>query len=271
MKNFKILLVNDDGVNAPGINILYRQLKVYLPEATIKVVAPLEERSTTGHTLSLNHPLRLTPVDVDHYGCSGFPADCTLMGIGGALAEIWDRPDLVVSGINRGGNLGQDIFYSGTVAGAREASFHKIPSIAISLVSEFSPSPPLDEDYLESGALLGQFIQAGLHRYLPEHHFFNVNVPNLRTPQIKGVKLTTTGLRHYSDKLQKMVDPRGRQYFWILGRYEGHLDDHLTDCVAIHDNFVSLTLMCPMEKKVDLSEKFHEELFEFNQKFFKLL
>src|SRR5690606_11886896 len=101
----------------------------------VTVIAPLEERSTTGHTLTLDHPLRLVEIERNVYGCSGYPADCTLMGLAHVMKE--NKPDVVISGINRGANLGQDIYYSGTVAGAREAVFHNVPAIAVSLVVDF--------------------------------------------------------------------------------------------------------------------------------------
>jgi 5'-nucleotidase len=123
----KILLSNDDGVHAPGLRILYEELKKL---GTVKVVAPMEEMSTTGHSLTLSRPLRLTEIDKDFYGVNGSPADCISMGVRHVLKSL---PDIVVSGVNHGANLGQDIYYSGTVSAAREACIMGIPAYAVSL------------------------------------------------------------------------------------------------------------------------------------------
>jgi 5'-nucleotidase len=173
-----ILISNDDGVYASGINILNDCLK---KSNDTFVVAPLEERSTTGHTLSLDNPLRIVEINKKEniYGCSGYPADCTIMGFGKLMDK---RPDLVVSGINRGANLGQDVFYSGTVAAAREGVFHGIPGVGISLVSGFGHREE-DELYFETAAsFLNSFIQKPdfLSLFRP-HQVVNINVPNLPT------------------------------------------------------------------------------------------
>ena len=136
-----ILICNDDGVYATGIKKLRDSLKEI---ANVTVVAPLEERSTTGHTLTLDHPLRIVEIEENVFGCSGYPADCSLLGV----AEImkYQKPDLVVSGINRGANLGQDIFYSGTVAAAREAAFRDIKAIGVSSVIGLGSENEVDEE-----------------------------------------------------------------------------------------------------------------------------
>ena len=144
-----IVLTNDDGVNAPGINILRESLREI---ANVIVVAPLAERSTTGHTLTLDTTLRLQEISEDVYGCSGFPADCSLMAIGHLFKNqntkyFGKKIDMVISGINRGANLGQDVFYSGTVAAAREAAFHGIPSIAVSSCMDFRNPDKNDQHY----------------------------------------------------------------------------------------------------------------------------
>ena len=131
----EILISNDDGVYAEGIKSLRKSLSQI---GNVTVVAPLEERSTTGHTLTLDHPLRLIELEKDIYGCSGYPADCALLGVIHLFKEKKGRkPDLVVSGINRGPNLGQDTYYSGTVAAAREAVFHGVPALSVSTASSF--------------------------------------------------------------------------------------------------------------------------------------
>lgn len=229
----RILLANDDGVTAPGIKSLYKELS---PAFETIVIAPLEERSTTGHSLSLDKPLRLEKLDHNIYGCSGFPSDCVLMGIGHVLKDR--RPDVVVSGINRGANLGQDLYYSGTIAAAREAAFHKVPAIAVSLVFN-----AVNEEHLYDVAatFIKWCLEAGLHKHCPPMTVLNINVPNIDLKQIKGCKLSEIGFRHYSEEIHARMDARNREYYWIAGRYEGFNDNPDSDCQAVKDGFIAIT------------------------------
>ena len=228
----KLLLANDDGVHAPGIRILYQELKTKFPTT---IIAPLEERSTTGHSLSLDKPLRLEKLEPNIYGCSGFPGDCVLMGLHVLKDE---RPDVVISGINRGANLGQDLYYSGTVAAAREAAFHKVPSIAVSLVINSVVEEHL---YHTAAQVIGLCLEHGMHQNIPALTLININVPNLELSKIKGYKLTEIGFRRYSEEIHARVDVRQRDYFWIAGLYEGFAENPASDCQAIHDGYVSIT------------------------------
>jgi 5'-nucleotidase len=229
----KILLSNDDGVNAPGIRELYKELS---GDFTITMLAPLEERSTTGHSLSLDKPLRLERLEDNIYGCSGFPADCVLVGIGHLLKDA--RPDLVISGINRGANLGQDLFYSGTVAAAREAAFHHIPSLAVSLAFESMTVP---HHYKTAATFIKWCLELELHRYCPPMTLININVPNREFSEIKGCKLTEVGFRRYSEEVHARVDTRGREYFWIAGIYEGFNENPASDCHAVNEGYIAIT------------------------------
>lgn len=229
----KILLANDDGVNAPGIRALYKELSPHYPTT---IIAPLEERSTTGHSLSLDKPLRLERLEDNIYGCSGFPGDCVLMGLGHVLKG--DRPEVVVSGINRGANLGQDLYYSGTVAAAREAAFHQVPSIAVSLVFNNVADPHL---YETAALFIKWCLEAGLHKALPEMTLLNINVPNLEMKDIKGCKLSEIGFRRYSEEIHVRMDARGREYFWIAGHYEGYEKNKDSDCEAVHNGYIAIT------------------------------
>lgn len=228
----RLLLANDDGVHAPGIRALYHELKSH-HQTTI--VAPLEERSTTGHSLSLDKPLRVEKLEDNVYGCSGFPGDCTLMGLH-LLKE--NRPDLVVSGINRGANLGQDLYYSGTVAAAREATFHKVPAIAVSLVFQ---SVSDVHRYETAAKVIKLCLDHGLHQHIPELTLLNINVPNLELSQIKGFKLAEIGFRRYSEEIHVRMDMRQREYYWIAGLYKGFADNPESDCKAVHDGYVAIT------------------------------
>jgi 5'-nucleotidase len=228
----RLLLANDDGVHAPGIRALYNELKTnYRPT----IVAPLEERSTTGHSLSLDKPLRVEKLEENIYGCSGFPADCTLMG----LHMMKDsRPEVVISGINRGANLGQDMYYSGTVAAAREGTFHKVPSLAVSLVFN---SALEEHKYHTAAVVIRRCLEEGLHQQLPAMTLLNINVPNVDFSQIKGFRLTEVGFRRYSEEIHARIDTRQRDYYWIAGLYEGFAENPESDCQAVHDGYVALT------------------------------
>ncbi len=228
----KILLANDDGVMASGIRSLFEELKINFDPT---IVAPLEERSTTGHSLSLDKPIRLESLSPNIYGCSGFPGDCVLMGLH-LLKE--SRPEVVVSGINRGANLGQDLYYSGTIAAAREAAFHNVPSIAVSLVF----NNLLEHHYYSTAAkIVNLCLEFGLHQNIPALNLVNINVPNVAFDKIKGFKLTEIGFRRYSEEIHARIDVRHRDYYWIAGQYEGFRDHPESDCQAIQDGYVSIT------------------------------
>ncbi len=227
-----LLLANDDGVRAPGIKALFEELK---SNYKTTIIAPLEERSTTGHSLTLDKPLRLEKLEPDIYGCSGFPGDCILMG----LHVMKDRrPNLVISGINRGANLGQDLYYSGTVAAAREATFHKIPAIAVSLVFNSVTENHL---YHSAARVISFCLHHDIHKQIPIGTLLNINVPNLEFSEIKGFRLTEVGFRRYSEEIHARVDSRQRDYYWIAGLYEGFEKNPQSDCQAIHDGYVAIT------------------------------
>lgn len=232
----KVLICNDDGVYAPGIKVLKNVLSEVFD---VTVVAPLEERSTTGHTLTLDHPLRVVKVDEKVYGCSGYPADCALMGVAQIMNE--DKPDIVVSGINRGANLGQDVYYSGTVAAAREASFHNVKSIAISSVVDFLSQKPIKEYYETAAELVKIIINHGIHEQLCEKSLLNINVPNVPLSEIKGLKATSLGFRKYSEEILERADFRDRKYFWIGGVYKGFEEYPESDCMAVDQGYVSVS------------------------------
>lgn len=229
----RVLLSNDDGVNAPGIRALFKEL---IPSFNATIIAPTEERSTTGHSLSLDKPLRLERIQDNIYGCSGFPGDCVLLGVGHIMKE--DRPEVVISGINRGANLGQDLYYSGTIAAAREAAFHRIPSVAVSLAFE---SVTAIHRYETAAVFMSWCLEEGLHKHCPALTLLNVNVPNLPLNEIRGCKLTEIGFRHYSEEIHARIDARQRDYYWIAGIYQGFKSSPQSDCQAISDGYISIT------------------------------
>ncbi len=229
----RILLANDDGVMAPGIRSLYKELSSAFETY---VIAPLEERSTTGHSLSLDKPLRLEKIEQNIYGCSGYPSDCVLMGLGHVLKDR--RPDVVISGINRGANLGQDLYYSGTVAAAREAAFHNVSAIAVSLV--FNTVTEVHQ-YDVAATIIKWCLEAGIQKHCPPMTVLNINVPNIDLNQLKGCKLTEIGFRRYSEEIHARMDSRNPEYFWIAGHYEGYNDNPASDCQAVMDGHVAIT------------------------------
>lgn len=232
----RILLSNDDGVHAEGLQAMHRALKSL---GDVWVVAPLEEKSTTGHSLTLHKPLRILPMGKQVYAVTGSPADCVYLGIRQVMKAM---PDFVVSGINRGANLGQDVYYSGTVSAAREACILGIPSLAVSLDVDFERlhlQPNLR--YATAAKAAVQVMRALQGTKLPHHTLLNLNVPNVPTSRLKGFTFTKQGFRYYSGSILRRKDHRGRDYFWVGGRYKGFKNDQGTDCHAVEKGYASLT------------------------------
>lgn len=260
-----ILLVNDDGVHAPGIKILSEELSKF---ANVYTVAPLEERSTTGHTLTLDHTIRFQQISEKVYGCSGFPADCTLMGVGHLFKKILGdkKIDLVISGINRGANLGQDIYYSGTVAAAREAAFHGIPSIAISSCMDFKKTTNDLSNYYTASSFVKKIVELGVDRIISPMTILNINVPWKSQVEIKGVRVTKVGHRRYSEDIEERIDFRGRNYYWIGGIYKGFESFSDSDCLTVENDFISVTPLKlhdygeDLDKLIHKTEKFIKEI-----------
>lgn len=233
----KILLSNDDGVHALGLKILYDELKKL---GTVKVVAPLEEKSTTGHSLTLHKPLRLIQMEnKDFYGVNGSPADCIYLGLKQVLKY---EPDIIVSGINRGANLGQDIYYSGTVSAAREACIIGIPSYAVSLDVDFKSRKPESKLHFKTAAKMAvKVIKEYQKRKFPKYTLLNINVPDVPMNKIKGIMPARQGFRHYSGAVVRRVDHRGKDYYWVGGQYAGFEKEHDTDCAKVDEGFVTVT------------------------------
>lgn len=208
----KLLISNDDGIFALGMRTLANTLAAAGHEIT--VVCPDRERSATGHGLTLHDPIRAEKVEsgfhptIQAWACSGTPSDCVKLALGALLNGL---PDMVLSGINHGSNLGTDVLYSGTVSAAMEGVIEGIPSIAFSLTSfssqEFRPAANFAQ------TLLAQLIQ----NPLPTGTLLNVNVPAVPESDIAGVMVTRQGVRRYFDQFEKRVDPRGKTYYWLAG------------------------------------------------------
>lgn len=224
-----ILVSNDDGIHSEGLRLLGESLQSL---GEVFIIAPDRERSAVGHSLTLDMPLRVKQAGERLFAVNGTPTDCIALGVLGILKS---KPDLVVSGINMGQNLGDDITYSGTVSAAMEAALLRIPSFAVSLVA--------NGDYrFEAAAKFSCYLaQIIMERRLPPYTLLNVNVPNLRQSDIKGVAVTSLGRRHYSETVLEKIDPRGKAYYWIGGGNYKWEHKEGTDIEAINQNMISVT------------------------------
>jgi 5'-nucleotidase len=227
----RILVTNDDGHFSPGINALARALGRV---GTVTVVAPQTEASAVGHALTLRRPLRLEEVSDGVYAVDGTPTDCVNI----AIDKVLDGPpDLVVSGINKGLNIGDDVTYSGTVAGALEAALLGYPAIAVSL-----QSTPGSWDFEPAAAIAQALAERLLARPLPARTFLNVNVPH---GPLRGLRVTVQARRNHITHVDRRLDPRQKPYFWIeeaMDEWEPH---DRSDRQAIADGFVSITPLQP--------------------------
>ncbi|PIT98614.1 MAG: 5'/3'-nucleotidase SurE [Bdellovibrionales bacterium CG10_big_fil_rev_8_21_14_0_10_45_34] len=232
----RILLANDDGVSSPGILKWKEHLEKRGHE--VWLVAPSQNRSTVGHSLTLHKPLRIQQIHERIYSVSGSPADCVYTATRYILKQ---EPDLILSGVNRGANLGHDVFYSGTVAAAREGALFGIKSMAVSLCFHFQAAET--ECYWQSAFT---FADEGIDVLLktdfdPQQTVFNLNVPNTPAEKIKGLRMARQGRREYTNSIDVRTDPRGHAYYWLGGSYQGFEAIENSDCQFVEDGFVSLT------------------------------
>ncbi|MFZ4674238.1 MAG: 5'/3'-nucleotidase SurE [Nodosilinea sp.] len=248
-----ILVSNDDGIFALGMRTLATTLAAAGHQVT--VVCPDRERSATGHGLTMDRPIRAEMIesvfkpDIQAWSCSGTPADCVKLALGALMAT---PPDVVVSGINHGANLGTDVVYSGTVSAAMEGVMEGIPAIAVSLTSftqgNFAPAADFIRDLLADPARFSPIAPMLL----------NVNVPAVPAADINGAKITRQGIRRYFDQFEKRIDPRGKTYYWLAGEAVQEIEDPLpnqgwppelkqalatipTDVQALRDRYISVT------------------------------
>jgi 5'-nucleotidase len=226
----KLLITNDDGIHSQGLKALAKRLRSV---GEVSIVAPDRERNAAGHSITLHKPLRVQPMGLRTFSVNGTPTDCVNLAVNGILKQ---KPDLVISGINKGGNLGDDITYSGTVSGAMESTILGIPSVAVSQVGE---EPYHFDAAARVVARLARLIQ---RLGLSQDTFLNVNVPNLPLKAIRGVRITGLGKRIFdSSMIVKKTDPRGREYYWIGENRVKWEPRKNTDHEAIEQGFVSVT------------------------------
>ena len=248
----KILISNDDGIVANGIKALSETLA---EQHDVYVVAPDRERSAAGHSLTLHTPLRVEELEAKNgvkrcWVTTGTPGDCVKIGISAILAED-EKPDLVISGINHGPNLGADILYSGTVSCAMEGAMLGVPSIAVSLASlryEY-------EDFLYAARFILSLLPKLKEFQFPKKTLLNVNVPALDPEDISGVAITEMGRKMFTDNYEKRVDPRGKIYYWLAGELTNEPEDAQTDIAAVRNNKISITpITYEMTRKSFMSE-----------------
>lgn len=242
----KILVSNDDGYLATGINVLTAALEQV---AEVVVVAPDRNRSAASNSLTLHHPLRVSEYAPNRFKVDGTPSDCVHLAVTGLLDF---EPDLVVSGINHGANLGDDTIYSGTVAAAMEGRFLGLPTIAVSLVG-------IDLEHFETAASVATGLVRKIERApLASDVVLNVNVPNIPLRALRGVRATRLGFRHKAENILKDKDPYGRDIYWIGPAGKGQDAGDGTDFLAIEENFASVTPL-----RVDLTR--HDSVSDLAQ------
>ena len=230
-----ILITNDDGINAIGIRRLAEKLMVL---GKVTVIAPDRERSATGHAITMHQPLRVEkndtyPEGIRAWSISGTPSDCIKIGIESILLE---NPDIIVSGINNGPNLGTDVIYSGTVSAAIEGAIHGIPSIAISVAGRKG-----EINYDAAVEYSHELVKLALKHCENKNLILNTNVPSTSKELIKGVCLTELGIRKYNNTFIKREDPLGKNYYWLSGNLIEIQNNDESDVKAIENGFISIT------------------------------
>lgn len=242
-----ILITNDDGIRASGLKTLESSLSTL---GEIILVAPENEQSATSHAITLDRPLRIKRYSETRYSVSGTPTDCVLL----AIHRILDKkPDLVVSGINHGPNMGEDVTYSGTVAAAMEGNILGIDSIAVSITS-------WEPDSFEAAGKVSRYLASRMlgREGKGDPFLWNVNIPPLPENKLKGIRVTRLGSRVYNDSIVKKTDPRGKDYFWIGGGEPGWNVDKKSDFTAVSNACVSVTPL-----KVDMTD--YKNVIELEQ------
>lgn len=233
LKKARVLLSNDDGINAPGLKALEDAIRPHVGE--LWVCAPETEQSATSHSLTLRRPLRIRNVSDKRYAVDGTPTDAVLLGVTSVMNDT--RPDLVLSGINRGGNLGEDVTYSGTVAAAMEGALLGIPSVALSQVYEDRHKVKWATAKNWTPKVLKQLFKLGW----PKGIFMNINFPDVTAAKVAGIDVCRQGRRKIGGGLTPGIDPRGDEYFWIGPQRDEEKFLKGTDLAAVNNGYVSVT------------------------------
>lgn len=229
-----ILLVNDDGVHARGIKVLGQ---AFSEVAEVYTCAPHVERSATSHAITIHNPLRVEKLTEKIYAVEGTPADCVKLAIGQLLPY---KPDFIISGINRGPNLGIDTLYSGTVSAALEGALFHIPGLAVS-----STGTDRSNMHYETAAKVAVKVFKNLASKLPTGRIFNLNVPSCKMSELKGLRSANLGRRNEDDNIIESLDPRGRPYYWLGGGYGPSEPDSMADMNIIKHGYATLSILRP--------------------------
>ncbi|MEO8242754.1 MAG: 5'/3'-nucleotidase SurE [bacterium] len=258
----RILITNDDGINAPGLVVLEQIAQTIAgPDGEVWTVAPAFEQSGVGHCISYTHPTMIAELAPRRFAAEGSPADCVLAGLYHVMKDA--PPDLVLSGVNRGNNAGENVLYSGTIGGAMEAALHGIKAIALSQF--FGPGnaqlpDPFDAAIAHGAALVRKLLDHGLWDEADYRLFYNVNFPAIPAAGVKGTKVTTQGFRRYTAfSLEPHVSPTGRQFLWIKGGEQGLPTLPGSDITANVDGYIAVTPL-----RCDLTA--HDRLAELEQR-----
>lgn len=239
-----ILLTNDDGYNAPGITILAEELKKN--GHNVIIAAPLEQQSAKSHSISLFKPMQIIEKASKQYAISGTPADCMILA---SQLLVNESIDLVISGINAGQNMGEDVLYSGTVAAAIEAMFLGYKAIAISLASY------KDQKFITAARYLCEMLTSGVYNEIKEKEILNINVPNLDYSEIKGIKVTCIGHRTYYNFVRKEKDVNGETIYFIGGDEPHWTEIENSDANAVKNGYISVSPISPDFTKIDSFER----------------
>ncbi|MGM0652715.1 MAG: 5'/3'-nucleotidase SurE [Bacillota bacterium] len=239
MKHPHILITNDDGIHAEGIHTLSQVIAEDHPDIRLSIIAPDRERSAIGHAITMHKPLRVEEInlpiknELKGHSVNGTPSDCVKLAVEAILDT---KPDLVISGINRGSNLGTDVLYSGTVSAAFEGLILGIPSVAVSLTNNGDWKA-----FRYAGRLISKMIPMLLKGSIETNTLVNVNVP-VKIDQIKGVRVTSLGIRRYQNIFEKRTDPRGMHYYWMAGDLvDNDQESDKCDTRAVREGYISIT------------------------------
>jgi len=231
----RILVTNDDGINADGLGVLERIAHALSKD--VWVVAPEQEQSGAGHSLTLHVPVRVREIDSRRFAVSGTPTDCVLLALQEIIPTSKKPVDLILSGVNRGSNAADDVTYSGTVAAAMEGTILEVPSIALSLLYDDQEKIHWQTAERHAPALIKKLMAAGW----PINTLININFPDCAPGKVKGVRVCPQGKRLVSVALSERVDPKGRPYFWIGGERDNTADRADVDIDLLHKGYITVT------------------------------
>ncbi len=235
LEDARILVSNDDGINAPGLKVMEKIARELSKD--VWVVAPEMEQSGAGHSLTLHEPLRIRRINAKRFAVNGTPTDCVLLAIKAIIPKKKKRVHLVLSGVNRGANLAEDVTYSGTIAAAMEGTLLEVPSIAFSLNMQDGEDPRWNVAEKFGAEVVRKLVS----QQWPDNTLINVNFPDVPPSQVKGIKLAPLGKRQINEKVVKRLDPKGRPYYWVGGPLKDDYDRPGVDLVWINEGYITIT------------------------------